>query len=295
MSAIADPAYALTPSGNLRRRLWISRIFQLLTLFASALAVLVLLVLIFEIVRFGAKNISWSVLTHDLPGGPSAVPGIGPALLGTAIIVAIATVIAVPLGVFAALYLSEFASPWLAGPVSTALDVMAGLPTIVIGAFIFVIWVVPHGQSAIGGSFALAIVMTPLVARAGLESIRRVPSSLRDAADALGIAKWRTVVTVVLPTASSGIVTGSILAVARAAGETAPLLFASAQFGFVTQWNPFKPMPNVPLLIYGAMQTGEPQQVQLAWGAALVLMVMILFANILARIMLRRGERKRGL
>jgi phosphate transport system permease protein len=260
------------------------------------LAVLVLFILVYYVAKHGLSVMSFSFLFGHLPAYNGAGGGIGPALLGTLILIVIATVIALPTGVLLALYLVEFAGPRSDRVLRMALDLMAGLPTIVAGVFIAGLIAKRWGESAFAGGLALSIVEVPLIARASLESISRVPPTLREAADALGISRWRTIVGVVLPTASSGIVTATILAVARAAGETAPVLFTCDTVvgqGFLV--NPRHSVAAVPLEIFNLLESGYPAAVNKAWGAALVLMVVILIANVGARVWLRRGERKRGL
>jgi phosphate transport system permease protein len=291
----SDPQHSLEPRGNLRRRLIVSRMVSSGMLLAAVIAIVVLIALIVIVIEKGAGVFNLDLITHQLPGGVDLVPGIGPALVGTLELVLIATLIAAPVGIFAALYLSEFAPPWLEPPMRTALDVLAGLPTIIVGVFIYLFWTLHHGQSGLAGSIGVAVVMIPLIARASLESISRVPNAMRDAADAVGVARWRTVTSIVLPTASSGIVTGVMLSVARGAGETAPLLLSTQEFGTGYQLNPLHAVPNIPMFIYHALETGDPTSTQLSWGAALVLMIVILLTNFAARIILRRGERKRGL
>lgn len=296
MSAVTpDPAHALTPSGNLRRRMAVSRALVWATIVAAALAVAVLFILVYYVAKQGAGHLSWSFLTAQLPllGFSTGAPtGIGPAIVGSAEIVAIATVLAVPVGVLTAVYLCEFANPRIAAPVQTVLELMAGLPTIVAGIFVSGLLVT---QSAYAAGVALSIVQVPLIARASMESIRRVPGALREAADALGVARWRTIVGVILPTAAGGIVTATVLAVARASGETAPVLFTSSAFGTHYQLNPAQQVPNLPVEIYNLVNSGNPAEMTVAWGAAFLLIMLILVTNIAARVWLRHSERKRGL
>lgn len=296
MSAITpDPAHALTPSGNLRRREFRNRVFLAATIGAASLAVVVLFILVFYVAKHGLSAFSFSFLFSDLPSANPAVGGIGPALLGTAILITIATVIALPTGVLLALYLVEFAGPRTDRVLRMVLDLMAGLPTIVAGVFVAGLIARRWGESAFAGGFALSIVQIPLIARASLEAISRVPLALREASDALGVARWRSIVGVILPTASNGIVTATILAVARAAGETAPVLFTCDLFGTGFAANPRHSLASIPVEIFSLMEQGVPAAINKAWGAAFVLMVVILAANIGARVLLRRGERKRGL
>jgi len=287
-------------TGNLRRRQAKSRGFELVTLLAAVVAVLMLLILVYYAAKRGLSQMSFSFLFGTLPlvDGVSTGPlagGIGPALLGTAELSLIGTIIALPVGVLTAVYVSEFSGPRSRRVVETYLNLMAGLPTIIAGVFIALLIANNLGQSAIAGGMALAIVEVPLIARASLESISRVPDTLREAADALGVARWRTVVGVVLPTASNGIVTATILAVARAAGETAPILFTCTLFGLGYSVNPLHSVASAPLETFQLLETGVPAAENKAWGLAFVLMISILIINILARVWLRRSERKRGL
>ena len=172
----------------------------------------------------------------------------------------------------------------------TVLDLMQGIPTIVTAVFVFGLMVKGHKESGFAGAVALSIVMLPLIARSAQEVLLLVPGSLREAADALGVARWRTILTVILPAALGGIVTGTILAVARAAGETAPLLVVDGIFNpDQVQLNIFgHGVPNIPVLILETSDLGVPQAFARAWGAAFVLLAMILIANVGARLLLAR-------
>jgi phosphate transport system permease protein len=290
-----DPTAPLAPSGNLRRRLVVSRIAQAGAVLAAGQAVAALGVVTFDVVKSGASALSLGFLINDPPQFGGAGGGIRSDIVGTAIIVALAAVMAVPVGILIAIYLSEFASPRsrLSAALRMGLDLMQGVPSIVIGIFILgLIVTVQHKDSGFAGSVALAIIMLPLVARSTQEVLRLVPGPLREAADALGVDRWRAILTVVLPTALGGIVTGSILAVARAAGETAPLLVADSTFGPHVTLNWFGPMPNIPVSILTASEALDPSGFARAWGAAVVLLVLILVANVGARLLLARSRRK---
>jgi phosphate transport system permease protein len=297
MSAISpDPNYALTPSGNLRRRMLISRTAVSGTILAAAAAVAVLGILVYYAAYQGASQLSLSFLTSDLPAiGLAGGGGIGPALAGTAEVILLATLIALPVGILTAIYLSEFASARIGRVMTMSLELMAGLPTIIAGIFVAGLIVNQYGQSVWAAGLAVAIVEVPLIARASIEALRRVPSTMREAADALGVARWRTVLGVILPTASNGIVTATILAVARGAGETAPVLMTIPTFGTSYALNPNHAVPTVPLEIWQLLNSGQTSALDQAWGAAFLLMILILAVNIGARVWLRRGERKRGL
>ena len=231
MSAIAgpadpDPNYSLKPSGNLRRRMLRQQgvrggddrrggACRRRAVHPRLLR---------RLSRRQPVSVAFFTAQLRPMAASAAAAASGPAIVGTVEVVLIATVIALPVGVLTAIYLSEFANPRVGKVLTTALEQMAGLPTIICGIFIFGLIVNHTGSRASPPGLALAIVEVPLIARATVESLRRVPGTLREAADALGVANWRTVLGVILPTAANGIVTATILAVARAAGETAPLL-----------------------------------------------------------------------
>jgi phosphate transport system permease protein len=295
MSAIPDPQHSLTASGNLRRRQLTSRFFVGATVSAAAIAVIVLVILVYYVAKQGLSVMSLSFFTSNLPGYDGQGGGIGPALVGTMELVVIATLIALPVGVLTALYLTQYAGPRPDRIIRMMIDLMAGLPTIIAGVFVAGLITNSVGPSALAGGLALSVVEVPLIARASLESISRVPPTLVEAADALGVARWRGILGVILPTASNGIVTATILAVARASGETAPLLFTSELFTQQLSLNPRSSVASVPLVIFQFLEAGYPASVAKAWGAAFTLMAVILAANIGARVWLRRSQRKRGL
>jgi phosphate transport system permease protein len=218
--------------------------------------------------------------------------GLADAIVGSLIIVSIATLIAVPIGVLVAIFLSEFASKSVAIFVRIVLDVMNGIPAIVVGIFVFGVIVVGRGQSALAGAFALSILMVPMVARATQEVLALVPGALREASLALGVSRWRTVLGVVLPTALGGIVTGTVLAVARVAGETAPLLFTSSITANAINTNVTEALPTIPVAIFTYSESPDPAEQALAWTSALVLISFVLVASVLARALSARSRKK---
>jgi phosphate transport system permease protein len=288
-----DVASPLVASGNLRRRKVVNRLAEGSATAAALAAVVVLSIVVASVVVRGGHAISWAFLTEKPPlfGGKGG--GIGPAILGTAIIVTVAALIAMPVGILVAIYLTEFAGPRAARPVRLALDVLNGLPTIVIGLFMFGLLVKGNHQSGIAAALALAIIMVPLISRATQEMLLLVPAQLRDAADALGVHRWRTVLGVVLPSTLGGILTGTVLAVARAAGETAPLLLVCSIFNPQDpSWNVFGvALPSIPISIFQLSEQADPLGYQRAWGAALVLLAVILVTNLGARALLARHRR----
>ena len=290
-----DPARLLTATGgNLQRRRRVDRLMRGSATAAAALAVAILAIVIVTVVENGASQLSISFLTKDPSVGlGTAGGGIANAIVGSALLVAVATAIALPIGVLIAIYLTEFSTPRTARPIRLALDLLNGMPSIVIGVFVFGLLVVAHGQSGLAGSFALAIIMVPLLARTTQEMLLLVPRELRDAAHALGVSRWRTIVGIVLPGALGGILTGTVLAIARAAGETAPLLLTCSIFGGGTTVNVFgAAIPNIPVDIFRYSESGFPDDKARAWGAALVLIAFILVGNLTARAMLARQRRR---
>jgi phosphate transport system permease protein len=258
---------------------------------ASVLIAIVPLVLIFGyVVQRGLKVIDWKFLTEDIPI-ISRLPGGGmyPAIVGTIVITFWATVMAVPLGVMAAVYLQEYGgNARLPSVIRFMADVMTGVPSIVMGLFIYTIWVLRHGLTGFAGSLALGALMLPIVIRSTEEMLRLVPDDLRRASDALGARRWRTTLTVVMPAALPGIVSGVMLAIARAAGETAPLLFtigASRR----ANWNAFEGVNTaLPLQIYSNAKQPFPAAVDRAWGAALTLIVIVFVCTVIARVVSSR-------
>ncbi len=198
---------------------------------------------------------------------------------------------ALPAGVLIAVFLEEFASPRVRAPIQLAVDLLNGLPSIIIGVFVFGLLVYGHPQNGWAGGVGLAIVMLPLVTRATQEVLRLVPSSQREGALALGASRWRTVLGITLPSAVGGILTGTVLAVARAAGETAPLLFVTSIYGTAITWNPTQALPSIPVQVFIWSESDDPMDHKRAWAAALVLMGFILLTSLVARLVLARTRR----
>jgi phosphate transport system permease protein len=272
-----------------RRRL-VDRLATAAMAFCLVLAVVPLGLVCYYVVARGGSVISWDFLTEDIPNQYRRVgPGMGPAIVGTLLITGAATLIAVPLGVLGAVYLNEYGRQRpLARVVRTMADVMTGVPSIVMGLFIYVTWVVLTGQtSGLAGALALACLMLPVVIRSSEEILRLVPDELRQASLALGARRWRTTVSVVLPAAISGITSGALLAVARAAGETAPLI---ATIGITFVANPSLAGDNTALpaqIFRNASQPFAGAQ-ERAWGAALTLVVIVLLFTLAARLIANR-------
>jgi phosphate transport system permease protein len=267
------------------------------TLMATSFIVVIIPLgfVLYTTIARGAGAISGSFLTSSIP--PSVAPpgegGVGPAVIGTLEITALATVIAVPLGVLGAIYLNEYGgNNWLSKFIGFMSDVMTGVPSIVMGLFVFSIWVLHFGFSGLAGAFALGALMLPIVIRSTYEMLRLVPDSLRQGSYALGASKSRVTLTVVLPAAAGGIVSGALLAVARAAGETAPLLFTILGGLTTTNANVFSGANTaLPFLIFTNASSPYPGAQDLGWGAALTLIAIAFILMIAARVITARFAR----
>jgi phosphate transport system permease protein len=279
------------------RRYATDRLLSLLV-HLSVLAALVPLVSVlgYTLVK-GLKRLDLPFLTHNLTGiGPLDTNG-GEyhAIIGTLEMVGMAILIAVPLGLLVAVYITEYGRGWLASSVRFVVDVMTGIPSIVAGLFVFAFLVIGLGQgySGFAAALSLTILMLPVVVRSSEEMIKLVPAELREASYALGIPKWKTVIKIVLPAASAGITTGVMIAVARVTGETAPLLLTS----FVTPMtntNPFSGKQTaIPTFIFDQAGQGQAITYDRAWAAALTLIVIVLVLYIGARLLTRRNTLSR--
>ncbi len=285
--------FSLAPTRQLRGRRIVNKVVEALMLVAALAAIAVLGLVIVAVVERGH-----SALTKDFfTKGPTTnflgtTGGIANAIVGTIVIVGVATVIALPIGILVAVYTNEFARGGVRRVLAFTLDVLNGIPSIVIGIFIFGLVVLSHQQSAFAGGLALAIIMLPLVARSTQEVLALVPESLREASFALGVSRWRTVVGLIIPASFGGVITGSTLAIARAAGETAPLLFTCALTTTQISWDPRLPLQSMPLTIFQDLEQPDPALHTQAWGAALVLMSFVLVVSVLSKIVLARSRRK---
>jgi phosphate transport system permease protein len=283
----------LIDRGNLRRRKVVNRLVSWASTVAAVLAVAVLIIVVGSVLLKGLGALSWHFLTTPMALFGESGGGISNAIVGSAIIVAVGAAMAIPVGIGVAIYTTEFAPPRIAGPVRFVLDVLNGVPTIITGIFVYGLIVVPQGHgSGFAGSVALAIVMLPIVARTSQEVLTLVPGTLKEASAALGIAHWRTVVRVTIPTAMGGLVTGALLGVARVAGETAPLLLAAGIFEQGVKTDPSNPLASIPVFIFQQSEAPSPQAHTEAWAAALVLIAFVLLLNIVARAFYARSQRR---
>lgn len=257
---------------------------------ALFVAIIPLAFVIVYVVLKGGAQLSADWFTQDLPTiSRKAGGGMGPAIVGTLLITGAATLMAVPLGVLGAIYLNEFGGKGrVASLIRFMADVMTGVPSIVMGLFIYTIWTLAFGLSGFGGALALGCLMLPIVIRSTEEMLRLVPDELRHGSYALGNRKWRTIVSVVLPAAIGGIVSGVMLAIARAAGETAPLIFTIGAARSLNL-NLFDgPMTALSVQIFGNAQTPFPAAQDRAWGAALTLVGIVFIFTVLARVVSSR-------
>jgi phosphate transport system permease protein len=290
---------AITPSSAIparhrvvaRRRIAQSLVVGLLLL-ATAVAVALLVTILGYVIVKGLPAINLPFFTERPKPFGEVGGGIAPALLGTVILAAASGAIAIPIGISAAIFVVEYRSGRFAAPVRFAAELIAGLPSIVIGVFVWAFLVrglVGH-FSAIAGAVALAVIMVPIVARTVEEVLRLVPNSLREAALALGAPRWRVILRVVLPTARAGVLTAAILALARSAGETAPLLLTALGNDFLST-DLLRPIGALPLQIYRYALSPYDDWHAKAWGASLVLVVVIGAVGVLLRVVARQRVR----
>lgn len=270
-------------------------LFLLLTL-ASALAVLIPLFMIIQFVLVqGASSLSWSFFTElPKPVGETG-GGMRHAILGTIYIVLLGAAIAIPIGVTCGIYLSEFRKSKLSKTLKMTVDLMSGIPSIVIGIFAYLTVVVPlKSFSALAGGIALSIIMLPIIIKTSEEILKLVPDHIREAGLALGLPRWKVILFIILKGSISNLLTGMILAISRAAGETAPLLFTA--FGnMYFSYSLTEPMASLPVQIYTYAISPYKDWQRQAWAGAFVLMVLILTMNLFARFILTKIKDKKGI
>jgi phosphate transport system permease protein len=269
------------------------RLVTSLALLALVLTLIPLGFVIGYVIKRGAARFSTAFLTHSLAGiGPLDVGGgVYHAIIGTLEQVAIASAIAVPLGLMVAIYITEFGHNAFGTAVQFLIDVMTGIPSIVAGLFVLSFWIIAlqQPQTGFAGGLALAIIELPIVVRTSEEMIRLVPGALREASYALGVPRWRTMLRVVLPTASTGITTGVMLAVARVIGETAPVLLVVGNNNFIN----FSPVSgaqgSLPVVVFLNAKSSSNSDVDRAWAAALTLILIVMILYVAARVLTRRN------
>lgn len=279
------------------RTVWrkgLSAVMMSLTGLCALVTVSVLVLILGYLAWNGATALHWSFFTKlPVPVGETG-GGIANAIAGSAKLLLLAAIVGIPIGLLGAVYLAEYASPIPAFLVRYSADLLNGVPSIVIGIFAFTVAVMPfHGFSAYAGGFALGVMMIPIILRSCEDFLRAVPGSLREGAMAVGASKWRTILTVVVPAASGGIMTAILLSLSRVAGETAPLLFTAFGNNF---WNHGlnEPIASLPVVIYTYAISPYDDWHRQAWAAGLVLLALVLVANVGTRIVLSRGGASRS-
>jgi phosphate transport system permease protein len=281
-AAVPSPLICATP--GFRRRQIVDRLATVLVTACAAVAVIMLALILLYVLIKGLPALNLAFFTErPLPPGESG-GGVAPAILGTLEVLAVAALIGVPIGTATAIYLAEYGRGTFARAVSFLIDLIAGLPSIVIGVFVWA-WLVRHvvgGYNGLAGGVALAIIMIPIVTRTIEETLRLVPDPLREASLGLGVARWKTILKVVLPTARAGIITGIVLSIARAGGETAPLLLTALGNQFFNL-DLLQPIAALPVQIYTYARSPYADWQTKAWGAALVLIVLIGVLSFLSR------------
>lgn len=271
-------------------RFYKDKLFKGGVVLLTFLSTIPLLLIIFYIAKQGISSINWQFFINlPKPVGETG-GGILNALIGSIIIIIVASVIAIPFGAMIGLYLSEYRKDKLAYWVGLCVDVLQGIPSIVLGIIIY-LWVVkPTGHfSALSGSIALAIMMLPPIIKSTEETLKLIPETIKEASLSLGVPYYKTILRIMLPASLSGILTGSLLSISRVAGETAPLLFTAFGNPFINT-NILKPMSSLPLLIFNYASSPYEEWHQLAWGASFVLIMMILILNILTKILERKWK-----
>ncbi len=273
--------------GRVARRHTVNALMTTLTAACAIFAVAVLLAILGYIAWRGIGALSFQFLV-DTPKPVGEGGGIGNGILGTLVLLLTASLVGLPVGIATGVYLAEFGAGRFASVVRFVTDTLTGVPSIVVGVFVYTVVVVPTGGfSALAGGVALAIIMVPVIARTTEEMIRLVPASMREGALALGAPQWRVTTGVVLPAAASGIATGAMLAVARVSGETAPLLFTALNYRFFST-DVTRPIASLTVQIYNYAISPYDEWHALAWAATLVLMTLILSINITVRLLTRK-------
>jgi phosphate transport system permease protein len=275
---------------SVKYRIGKSRAFQWLVYLLAFACVIPLLAILFYIIRAGITKINWHFLVNiPKPVGESG-GGIANALVGSAVIILVASIIAIPIGMMAGIYLSENSKSRLAYWSRLCVDILQGVPSIVIGIVVYFWLVKPLSTfSALSGSAALAVMMLPIIIRSTEETLKLLPDSLKEAAFALGMPFHRVILKVIVPCGFSGIISGIMLSIARIAGETAPLLFTAFGNPYLTV-NITKPMHSLPLLIFNYATSPYNDWHDLAWGASLILLVFVLLLNISTKLITRKWK-----
>lgn len=272
------------------RRIWVNRIGITLSMAAMAFGLLALLWILWTLFYNGLSALSWDLLTLDTPAPGSEGGGLRNAIVGSLLIVVVTALVSTPIGILAGIYLSEFgATSRFAAATRFVTDIMLSAPSIVIGLFVYALVVATLGGfSGWAGSLALSLIAIPVVVRTTENMLNLVPTSLREAAFAVGAPRWKVSLSVTLRSVKAGVVTGILLAIARVTGETAPLLFTALNNQFFSA-DMAKPMGNLPVVIFQFAMSPYDNWVKLAWGGALLIALLVLGLNVVARILFRKA------
>ena len=271
------------------RRLWINRTGIVLSMLAMSFGLIALTWILWTLFYNGFAALSWDLFTQDTPAPGSEGGGLRNAIVGSVMIVAVTTLVSTPIGILAGIYLAEFgATSRFAAMTRFVTDIMLSAPSIVIGLFVYALMVATLGGfSGWAGSVALSLIAIPVVVRTTENMLLLVPSSLREAAFAVGAPRWQVSLKVTLRAVKSGVVTGILLAIARVTGETAPLLFTALNNQFYST-DMSQPMGNLPVVIYQFAMSPYDNWVNLAWGGALLIALVVLGINVIARVLFRK-------
>ncbi|OJW44531.1 MAG: phosphate ABC transporter, permease protein PstA [Thiobacillus sp. 65-1059] len=275
------------------RRIWINRIGITLSMVAMSLGLIALLWILWTLFSKGFAALSWDLFTQDTPAPGSEGGGLRNAIVGSGLILLFSMLISTPIGILAGIYLAEFGRiSRFASLTRFMTDIMLSAPSIVIGLFVYALFVATTGGfSGWAGSLALALIAIPVVVRTTENMLKLVPTSLREAAFAVGAPRWQVSLRVTLPAVKSGVVTGVLLAMARITGETAPLLFTALNNQFFST-NMAEPMGNLPVVIYQFALSPYDNWVGLAWGGALLIALLVLVVNIGVRVVFRNKDKR---
>jgi phosphate transport system permease protein len=275
---------------SVHRRIWVDKSFKTLIIFLSLSSIVPMFLILFLITKNGISVVNWEFLSQ-LPKPVGEIGGgISNAIFGTLWLIALSFIFSVPLGIFAGIFLSEYRAGRLAYLTRLSIEILQGIPSIVIGIIAYVWVVLPMGSfSALSGGVALGIMMLPVIVMATEETLKLIPDSLREASLALGVSYSRTIMKVILPAGLSGILSGILLGIARVAGETAPLLFTAFGSPFMNQ-NILKPINSLPLTIFNYATSPYPEWHTLAWGASFVLITFVLGLNLITKLVTKKWK-----
>ena len=275
---------------SVHRRIWVDKLFKALIIVLSFSSIVPMFLILFLISKNGISVVNWEFFIHlPKPVGETG-GGISNAMFGTLWLVGLAFIFSVPLGIFAGIFLSEYRGGKLAYLARLSIEILQGIPSIVIGIIAYVWVVMPMGSfSALSGGVALGIMMLPVIVMATEETLKLVPDGLREASLALGVSYSRTILKVIVPAGLSGILSGILLGIARVAGETAPLLFTAFGSPFMNH-NILKPINSLPLTIFNYATSPYPDWHTLAWGASFVLIIFVLGLNLITKLVTKRWK-----